>query len=260
MRGLAVVLLREWERFKDPVRLAMVVAFWVGPLVLGVLVLRMELSNFASLDEFGRGKALEEGVARSWVNIQFVVYVFVLPLAASLLAAESLAAEYGDGSALVWRSWPLRDREVLVGKYLALWLVVVLPILASYGAYLALVRAWAPIYEGSWALAHLRSLAFLGSYYALLGLVISSWSPQPSMAAILGILAGYDYILVPLALRGEASQGLYFEYYWGKLTVSWLGTESVPEVELQKAVAVIVGVAVTLAAALAVGLRLRSPR
>ena len=251
---------REMMRLRDPIRLGLLLALWLGPFVLSIFVLRSEIDRFSALDPISQQIALDSGAIRGWVNILFALYAFALPLASAFLTTDSLSTEFVDGTALVWRTWPLRNRDIALAKYAAVWLAIVPPFLGLFATYAAVVQSWAPDFDQSSAVSNFRSLLFLGSYYLLLGFAISAMAPLPSLSAVGTIFAGYDWLIVPIMLGPNGSRGFYFEHYWGILQTGWLGTDSIPASETGKAALVVGSVIILLLVAVGVGIARRDPR
>lgn len=119
---------------------------------------------------------------RSFFSIASLVLVFYAPAISMRLLAE----ERGSGTLEVLTTMPVRDIEIVVGKYLASVVLLVVTLLLTTPYAITLVRLGemdtGPIWGGY------IGLCLIGSSYLAIGLLFSSFT-QHQMVAFFGALA-----------------------------------------------------------------------
>lgn len=159
--------------FKELARRRVVLA----ALVLTVLVLALAAWGFASLPSASCGRnPCSELQIRSAASILLIMMMFmisfVIALGAAFLAAPAIAGDIESGIALSMLPRPIRRRDVLLGKWLALAGVISLYTVAVGGALMAIVSFFtgyqppAPLLALAYVAAEgvtLLTLALLGS-------------------------------------------------------------------------------------------------
>jgi ABC-2 type transport system permease protein len=126
----------------------------------------------------GRDMSVTEGVLRPLFQNISVILLFLLPLLTMRLFAE----EKRSGTIELLLTYPVRDGEVLVGKYLAA-LAVFLGMLTLTLAYPALV-AWTAQLEWGPLVTGYLGLVLQGAVFLAIGILISSLTENQIVAGV----------------------------------------------------------------------------
>lgn len=150
-------------------------SYFVSPLAYVVGALFLLVSGYLfSLILFGSREASLRGL---FENLS-VVFLLITPA----LTMRLLAEERARGTVELLMTAPVKDTDIVVGKYLAacLYLVFLLALTALFPAILAWVGKpdWMPILTGY------VGVFFLGASFLAVGLMASSWTNNQVIAAI----------------------------------------------------------------------------
>ena len=124
---------------------------------------------------------LEEVVMRLYANLNFFMLFFVPPLTMRLIAEERRLGTID----LLWAA-PVRDVDIVLGKFLATWsftLVLLVPTLLF-----PIVLFWAGIPDVNIVVGCYVGLALNAACYVALGLLASTLSENQVVAALLGLV------------------------------------------------------------------------
>ncbi len=134
-------------------------------------------------------------------GIEYVLYggSYVLIVAVPLLSMRSMAEDRRRGVDRLWRSLPLSDGAVVMGKYLALLAVLAIPT-AVFALYPVILGLFTTVEYGS---VYLSLLLFFLVGAALLALCqfISGLTKNPLLAGGISLLASAVLCLLPLLER-----------------------------------------------------------
>lgn len=193
MRPLFALVKREFAAyFQSPVGYATLFAFLIltGSLFLGVV---------AGLNETG-SKGIEYPFAGIYGNIFFW---FIFALIPPLLTMRLLAEERGTGTLEPLMTAPIRDWQVVAGKFIGaskFYLVMLLPTLLYLPLMLDLRVDWAGLttnwspgnvtagIDPMYALATYLGLILVGKMFLAIGLYVSSLVKNQLVAAMIGLL------------------------------------------------------------------------
>lgn len=181
--------MRAWAVFKKEMRLYFsspiayvvlaifaLVAGWFFYNVFGYYVI---LSMQAAMNPMmGRDLSVTEGVLRPLFQNISVILLFLLPLLTMRLFAE----EKKSGTMELLLTYPVRDGEVLMGKYVAA-LAVFVGMLTLTLLYPALV-AWAAQLEWGPLVTGYLGLLLQGAVFLAVGILISSLTENQIVAAV----------------------------------------------------------------------------
>ncbi|MGQ0644669.1 MAG: ABC transporter permease subunit [Elusimicrobiota bacterium] len=191
-RAVWLIASKEWkESFNSPMPYVFLVVFY---LVAGWFwVASLFLSGQAALDDF--------------LSPLPILLCFFLPAFSMRLFAE----EYKTGTIEPLSTLPLRDAEVVLGKYLAVWGLWA-GMLAVAGFYAAVLFALGRPDPGQMAAGFLGAL-LLGGLYSAAGLFASSLTRSQVVGFILGFLFCFAVFLagkMAQFVSGPAAQFLSF--------------------------------------------------
>lgn len=150
-------------------------SYFVSPLAYVVGALFLLVSGYLfSLILFGSREASMRGLFENLA----VVFLLITPA----LTMRLLAEERARGTVELLLTAPVRDRDIVIGKYLAvcLYLLFLLGLTLIYPAILAWVGKpdWMPIVSGY------LGIFLLGASFMAVGLLASSWTSNQVIAAI----------------------------------------------------------------------------
>lgn len=169
---------------------------FIGYVVIGVFLVFMGLMLWF-LPDFYLLKYKEASLA-SLFELAPVVFLFLIP--AVTMRSFSEEKQTGTFELLVTR--PLRDWEIVVGKFLACWLLVIFAILPTLVYYYTIHQLGSPVGNldsGAIAGSYL-GLALLGGTFVAIGLLASSITQNQIIAFILALFFcfvfywGFDYL------------------------------------------------------------------
>lgn len=141
-----------------------------------------------------------------------------------LITMRLLAEERSRGTMELLLTYPLRDREIILGKYLAS-LGIVLVLMIAVGAHLAIVGHYTSV-EPAVLVFGLIALFLMSAAFMALGLFVSALARTPVTAGVLTFALWFiSYILgtygkdLPEHLNSPAQWGAAFsrglEFFWG---------------------------------------------
>lgn len=180
MRNTAAVLKRElMASFFTPLAYVLLVVFllWNG----GVFALLMQ--SFATAET-------ELSGSRGPLQILFggsILYFLPVLIVCPALTMRTFAEERRSGTLETLLTAPLRDVEVVLGKYLAL-LVVYAAIWAPTLLYALVVKRYGPVDWGALGAAYLGTM-LIGAAFLALGMLMSALASNQVIAFILGFAA-----------------------------------------------------------------------
>jgi ABC-2 type transport system permease protein len=193
-------------------------AYLVLPIFLGLVGVFSLF--FQDILEMGR---LEMRVVFFWMAFFFLVLIPALTM-------KSFAEEKRTGSIEMLVTLPIKDEEIVLGKYLAALSVVFLALLLSLTYPLSLSGLgdldWGPVFGGY------LGLFLLGAAFSAIGIAMSALSNSQVMAFLLsltiGILpfaTGYALNRVPADIL-PVVQYLTFEYHFSNLAKGVIDTRN----------------------------------
>jgi ABC-2 type transport system permease protein len=153
-------------------------------LVLSGFFFYTDVLNF-NIRNIGGGITLTEGV---WLyffqDIRFI-FLLIIPLLTMRLFAEEVKL----GTIELLFTYPIRDIEILTGKFLASLSLLLFILLLTLSYPISLATIWSPVESGS-LLAGYLGLFLLGTSFIACGIFISSLTENQIVAAIatLGVL------------------------------------------------------------------------
>ena len=166
--------------FSSPIAYIIITVF----LTLAGFFFYTNILNF-NIRNMGGGITLTEGV---WLyffqDIRFI-FLLVIPLLTMRLFAEEVKL----GTIELLFTYPIRDIEILTGKFLASLSLLLFILLLTLSYPISLATIWSPVGSGS-LLAGYLGLFLLGTSFIACGIFISSLTENQIVAAIgtLGVL------------------------------------------------------------------------
>lgn len=126
-------------------------------------------------------------VNRATVRPMFEFAPFLFTLFAPAITMRALAEERRAGTLEVLLSWPVSDWQVVLGKFLGAWALLIIAVLLTLPAPLSVAALgpldWGPVIGGY------IGLVLLGGAYAALGLLASAGTRNQIVAFIAGFVA-----------------------------------------------------------------------
>lgn len=181
--------MRAWAVFKKEIRL-----YFVSPIAYAVFAIFTLVSGWFFYNVFAfytlvsmqaafnpmmaRDLSVTEGVIRPLFQNISVIMLLMMPI----LTMRLLAEEKKSGTIELLLTYPVRDGEVLLGKYLAA-LVIFLGMLALTAVYPALVL-WTAGLEWGPLLTGYLGLLLQGAAFIAVGILISSLTENQIVAAV----------------------------------------------------------------------------
>jgi ABC-2 type transport system permease protein len=181
MRAWALYKKEMRVYFTSPIAYAVFAVFTivVGFFFFAVFNYYQLISQQAAMNPMAaRDLSVTEGVLRPLFQNISVIMLFMLPIVTMRLFAE----EKRSGSIELLLTYPIRDGEVLLGKYLAA-LSVLLGMLALTLAYPAMVASAAQLEWGTLLTGYL-GLILQGAAFIAVGVLISSLTENQIVAAL----------------------------------------------------------------------------
>jgi ABC-2 type transport system permease protein len=181
MRAWALYKKEMRVYFTSPIAYAVFAVFTivVGFFFFAVFNYYQLISQQAAMNPMAaRDLSVTEGVLRPLFQNISVIMLFMLPIVTMRLFAE----EKRSGSIELLLTYPIRDGEVLLGKYLAA-LSVMIGMLALTLAYPAMVASAAQLEWGTLLTGYL-GLILQGAAFIAIGIMISSLTENQIVAAL----------------------------------------------------------------------------
>jgi ABC-2 type transport system permease protein len=186
MRNIFIIARRDLRsQFNSPVAY---VVLGGTMLLLGVLIFALPHMGVAGVSIGGFWEVDRATLEQLFVCLPPLMSVFVIPA----VTMRSLAAEKGSGTLELLITMPVRDSEVILGKYLAAFSMVLI-LLASTLLYPLMMFAgfpwnfgtldWGPVWSG-----YLGCVCFGGAAIAI-GLMLSSLTESDVMAFFLTLVS-----------------------------------------------------------------------
>ncbi len=141
----------------------------------------------------------ERAELRAFFSPSLFSPAFLLVLLAPAVSMRLLAEEHRSGTLELMASLPVRDVQVVLGKFLAAWGLMAVALLVSTLFALSVAWVgdldWGPVVSG-----YLGMLLFVGAMLAI-GLMCSAWTKNQIVAFIIALLIGASlYVLNWLSL------------------------------------------------------------
>ncbi len=197
----AVVILAQKE-LRDGLRNR-----WVAMSIVALTVLSLSLFFLGSA---ATGTTQADSLAVMLVNL-VSLSVYLLPLIALMLSFDSLVGEFERGTMLLLAAYPIARWQIVVGKFVAHMLILLLAILISCGAIALIIVLTADNATPDWQAYALliASSWLLGGVFVALGYLISVIVRERSTAvgAAVGLwlllVVLYDLVLLGALLADE---------------------------------------------------------
>lgn len=168
MKGMLVVAERELKAlFDSPIAYIFLLVFLI--LTLGLFRLDLFVENQASL-------------RRLFENLDWTFFILIPPL-----AMRQWAEEQKSGTLELLLTWPLKDWQIVIGKFLAASLLILMALLLTVPAAFMVAQMgpldWGPViagYLGSW---------LMGMAYLAVSFFLSSFTQNQVAAFLLSLFA-----------------------------------------------------------------------
>lgn len=151
--------------------------------------------------------AMRAGTGGLWINIQDFLFLYI-----PLLTMGIVSREIANGSIKLMYSSPLRNSQIILGKFLALVgyaAVMMAPLLF----YVLFSYATIGVFDLPWALTGLLGLFLLACTYMAIGIFVSSLTHHQAIAAV-----GTFLLFTFLSVVG----GMWQQYDWMREFAYWL--------------------------------------
>jgi len=160
--------------------------FFNSPVAYLVVTVFMLISGYLFFSQLFLEKSAD---MRQYLGITPLLFSFIIPA----LTMRLLAEEKGSGTLELLITMPVRDWEVVLGKFLA-GLAMVATIVGITAVYAITVMMLGPIDKGA-ALTGYLGLLLLGGAYAAIGVMASSFTRNQIVAFILSFAISFALFL-----------------------------------------------------------------
>lgn len=156
-------------------------------------------TQFAANQRFGQFPNLQEQVLSSLFATTTFIFVFLVPLVTMRLFSE----EQRSGTMEMLLTFPLREIEVVLGKFFAAWVTVLsmLALMVTYPLYLTVSEDLATRIEWFAILTSFLGIGLLAGAFVAIGMFMSSLSESQVIAAFGGF--GVLLLLWIVSVFGE---------------------------------------------------------
>lgn len=218
MRMILKIAKKEWmQLFFSPIAWLLLVAF----IVQTSLIFIHRYTSMVDASAYHNGfqsmthyifsnvnvSAMRVGTGGLWINIQDFLFLYI-----PLLTMGIVSREIANGSIKLMYSSPLRNSQIILGKFLALVgfaAVMMAPLLF----YVLFSYATIGVFDLPWALTGLLGLFLLACTYMAIGIFVSSLTHHQAIAAV-----GTFFLFTFLNAVG----GMWQQYDWMREFAYWL--------------------------------------
>lgn len=136
------------------------------------------------------------------VIIHLTISVVLIPLIAIMLGYATISGEAESGALSVVLSYPIRRKEVLLGKFFGLGMVLVVSTVLGFGAGGIVIAATVGAEEGGGYLAFIGLVSLLGLLYLSLSIFFSVLSKKRVTSLVAGILIFFWSMILGIIVFG----------------------------------------------------------
>lgn len=218
MRMILKIAKKEWmQLFFSPIAWLLLVAFIVQTSLIFISRYTSMTDASAYHDGFAEmthylfsnvsRSAMRTGGGGLWINVQDYLFLYI-----PLLTMGIVSREIANGSIKLMYSSPLRNSQIILGKFLALVgyaAVMMAPLLF----YVLFSYATIGVFDLPWALTGLLGLFLLACTYMAIGIFVSSLTHHQAIAAV-----GTFFLFTFLSAVG----GMWQQYDWMREFAYWL--------------------------------------
>ncbi len=205
------------KEFEDNVRNR-----WITSLIIIFVILTIATSYFAGSREADSSSL---GEMEDTITVLLSISVILIPIIAIMLGYATISGECESGSLYVILAYPIRRREVLLGKFFGLGSVIVFSTIVGFGAGGVLIAILAGTSEWRSYLIFIALTILLGLLYLSVSMFFSTLTSKRSTSLGLGVLIFFwsmifGIILMAVYLGGGGS---YDELLTGETTFpNWM--------------------------------------
>ncbi len=195
---------------------------WITTLILIFLILTIATSYFAGSREADSSSL---GEMEDTITVLLSISVILIPLIAIMLGYATISGECESGSLYVVLAYPIRRREVLLGKFIGLGAVIVFSTIIGFGTGGIIIAVLAGTSKWTGYLMFIALTILLGLLYLSVSMFFSTLTSKRSTSLGLGVLIFFwsmifGIILMAVYLGGGGS---YDELLTGETTFpNWM--------------------------------------
>ena len=195
---------------------------WITTLITIFVILTIATSYFAGSREADYSSL---GEMEDTITVLLSISVILIPLIAIMLGYATISGECESGSLYVVLAYPIRRREVLLGKFIGLGAVIVFSTIIGFGTGGIIIAVLAGTSEWTSYVVFIGLTILLGLLYLSVSIFFSTLTSKRSTSLGLGVLIFFwsmifGIILMAVYLGGGGS---YDELLTGETTFpNWM--------------------------------------
>lgn len=195
---------------------------WITTLITIFVILTIATSYFAGSREADSSSL---GEMEDTITVLLSIFVILIPLIAIMLGYATISGECESGSLYVVLAYPIRRREVLLGKFIGLGAVIVFSTIIGFGTGGIIIAVLAGTSKWTGYLMFIALTILLGLLYLSVSMFFSTLTSKRSTSLGLGVLIFFwsmifGIILMAVYLGGGGS---YDELLTGETTFpNWM--------------------------------------
>ncbi len=195
---------------------------WITTLITIFVILTIATSYFAGSREADSSSL---GEMEDTITVLLSISVILIPLIAIMLGYATISGECESGSLYVVLAYPIRRREVLLGKFIGLGAVIVFSTIIGFGTGGIIIAVLAGTSKWTGYLMFIALTILLGLLYLSVSMFFSTLTSKRSTSLGLGVLIFFwsmifGIILMAVYLGGGGS---YDELLTGETTFpNWM--------------------------------------
>jgi len=200
------------KEFEDNVRNR-----WITSLIIIFVILTIATSYFAGSREADSSSL---GEMEDTITVLLSISVILIPIIAIMLGYATISGECESGSLYVILAYPIRRREVLLGKFFGLGSVIVFSTIVGFGAGGVLIAILAGTSEWISYLIFIALTILLGLLYLSVSMFFSTLTSKRSTSLGLGVLIFFWSMIFGIIIMAAylAGGGSYDELLTGEAT------------------------------------------
>ena len=190
---------------------------WITTLIIIFVILTIATSYFAGSREADSSSL---GEMEDTITVLLSISVILIPLIAIMLGYATISGECESGALYVVLAYPIRRREVLLGKFIGLGAVIVFSTIIGFGAGGVVIAALAGTSEWTGYLMFIGLTILLGLLYLSVSMFFSTLTSKRSTSLGLGVLIFFWSMIFGIILMAVylAGGGSYDELLTGEVT------------------------------------------
>ena len=195
---------------------------WITTLITIFVILTIATSYFAGSREADSSSL---GEMEDTITVLLSISVILIPLIAIMLGYATISGECESGSLYVVLAYPIRRREVLLGKFIGLGAVIVFSTIIGFGTGGIIIAVLAGTSEWTSYVVFIGLTILLGLLYLSVSIFFSTLTSKRSTSLGLGVLIFFWSMIFCIILMAVylGGGGSYDELLTGETTFpNWM--------------------------------------